>query len=98
MQARRTNFYRGKNGVTRIRRDTYATKGGFTVTNSWWELRKMAVERSGGKCDERGCYGKAEEVHHIVPLSRGGRNVLSNLMCLCKDHHDKKHNHLFRAR
>ena len=35
------------------------------------------------KCLERGKLTPAEEVHHILPLSRGGTHVRSNLMALC---------------
>jgi len=98
MYARRPSIRKSKGGVSRIRRDSYATNSGFTEKNSWWSLRKSAMERSEGMCDEPGCRSVAKEVHHIVPLSRGGRNILSNLMCLCKSCHDKRHNHLYRGR
>ena len=32
---------------------------------------------------------KVEEVHHILPLSRGGTNDEDNLMSLCKSCHSK---------
>jgi 5-methylcytosine-specific restriction protein A len=38
-------------------------------------------------CEECQKYGRltpAEEVHHIIPLSKGGTNADSNLMSLCK--------------
>lgn len=31
----------------------------------------------------------AEEVHHILPLSKGGTHVESNLMALCKRCHSE---------
>ena len=34
---------------------------------------------------------KVEEVHHILPLSRGGTNDEDNLMSLCKSCHSKIH-------
>ena len=33
------------------------------------------------------------EVHHIVPLSKGGNNQLENLITLCYDCHKKEHAH-----
>ena len=33
------------------------------------------------------------ELHHIVPLSLGGPNTLSNLVELCLSCHSKAHNH-----
>jgi 5-methylcytosine-specific restriction protein A len=41
-------------------------------------------------CEECQKYGRltpAEEVHHIIPLSKGGTNADSNLMSLCKQCH-----------
>jgi len=34
---------------------------------------------------------KVEEVHHILPLSRGGTSDEDNLMSLCKSCHSKIH-------
>lgn len=69
-------------------RDTYANgqKGG------WWEIRKRVLERDSYKCVQ--CGNKAEEVHHLIPLSRGGTTAMSNLVSLCKRCHDKQHFHL----
>lgn len=41
-------------------------------------------------CEECQKYGRltpAEEVHHIIPLSKGGTNADNNLMSLCKQCH-----------
>lgn len=32
-----------------------------------------------------------EEVHHILPVSRGGRHNKENLMSLCRSCHNKIH-------
>ena len=40
-------------------------------------------------CKKNGKLTPAEEVHHIVPLSRGGTHENSNLMSLCKACHSK---------
>lgn len=42
-------------------------------------------------CLKEGRFVKVEEVHHIVPLSRGGTNDESNLMSLCRSCHEKIH-------
>ena len=35
-----------------------------------------------------------EEVHHIVPISRGGTHAADNLMSLCQSCHNKIHHDL----
>lgn len=39
------------------------------------------------ECKKRGKLTPAEEVHHVIPLSRGGTHAESNLMALCKPCH-----------
>ncbi len=39
------------------------------------------------QCQKEGRLTEAQEVHHIVPLSRGGNNATENLMSLCKSCH-----------
>jgi len=90
-----------KSGVTRIRRDGYSTVNGFSKNNSWWEISAQVRKRSGGMCEDhasRGLKVPGVEVHHIRPLSKGGRTVLSNLLHLCLGCHNRRHNHLFRGR
>ena len=36
----------------------------------------------------------SRDVHHIVPVSKGGKNVESNLISLCPNHHRMVHNNL----
>lgn len=43
-------------------------------------------------CQE--CGAARECVHHIIPLYKGGKNELSNLVALCKACHRKKHPNL----
>ena len=76
---------RGSNGVTKIRRIDYKA--------SWPETAKAVKARDGNKC--RGCSGTKElEVHHIIPLSKGGTNAKTNLITLCERCHTKRHRHL----
>ena len=42
-------------------------------------------------CLMDGRYTPVQEVHHIVPLSRGGTHDSSNLMSLCRSCHNKVH-------
>ena len=57
----------------------------------WRKIRKryIAAHPFCEKCLERGVAEKATEVHHIVPLSRGGTHAASNLMALCKSCHSR---------
>ena len=41
------------------------------------------------ECQKQGKLTPAEEVHHILPLSKGGGNEKSNLMALCKSCHSR---------
>lgn len=47
-------------------------------------------EAYGGACAY--CFGKAETMDHVVPLSRGGKHEASNLVPACKDCNFRKHN------
>lgn len=37
------------------------------------------------------CTGEGFEAHHIIPISRGGTNEVSNLITLCYDCHKREH-------
>ena len=43
------------------------------------------------ECYENGVMTRAEQVHHIVPLSEGGDNSEDDLMSLCKSCHSRIH-------
>lgn len=42
-------------------------------------------------CLKEGKLTPVEEVHHIIPVNRGGTNDESNLMSLCRSCHNKIH-------
>ena len=95
------SFRHTKSGVTKIRRDGYSTVNGFSKNNEWWAISAQVRKRSKGMCEAhaaRGLKVKGVEVHHIVPLSKGGRTVLSNLIHVCEECHNRRHNHLYRSR
>jgi predicted HNH restriction endonuclease len=80
---RTTSF--GKGGVVKLRQ---------TYPDDWQELRLKVLERDGYRCRRcntnlRGVFYR--EVHHIVPLARGGTNHMSNLSSLCSDCHATQH-------
>lgn len=64
----------------------------------WAELSAKCKQRAGYRCQKckKDFNSKRYllEAHHIIPLSKGGRNTLSNLICLCRSCHNKQHSHL----
>jgi hypothetical protein len=51
-------------------------------------MKRHALHRDGYKCRMPGCRATANiDVHHIIFLVNGGKNVLSNLITLCEGHH-----------
>ena len=58
---------------------------------AWRQIRSryIAAHPLCEKCRERGKLTPAQEVHHILPLSRGGTHDESNLMALCKPCHSE---------
>lgn len=62
-------------------------------------VNRAAWERDGGKCRgcgdqltrvRRGMFIKLVEYDHIIPFSEGGKTVLENIQCLCRECHKKK--------
>lgn len=58
---------------------------------SWKRIRDkfLAQHPLCEACLKEGRLTEAEEVHHVVPLSKGGSNASDNLMSLCKSCHSK---------
>ena len=61
-------------------------------------IRLAALIRAGGKCEFCGTEGFRTaggdiylETHHIVPLSEGGPDHISNVVALCPNHHREAH-------
>ncbi len=54
-------------------------------------LRKEAIDRSGGVCSLCGRGGIPLEVDHIVPVDRGGVDRLDNLRVVCRSCHIQAH-------
>lgn len=60
---------------------------------NWADLRQTVLRRDGNRCGN--CGGRERlQVHHIVPLSRGGSNQPGNLRTLCYDCHARLHPHM----
>jgi 5-methylcytosine-specific restriction endonuclease McrA len=91
----RPHYKRRANGVTRIVRDNYS--------KDWYIIVREVLERDDYQCrhvDEgciKHCGSKDDlEVHHICPLSRGGKTEKANLLTLCSTHHGGRHSHMKR--
>lgn len=85
--------YRKSSGVTSIRR---------SYGPDWRALSVEVKARDGYRCQKCGRH-KVElvgdehlEAHHIVPISKGGATVKTNLTTLCSRCHSKQpgHSHL----
>lgn len=57
----------------------------------WQRIRRAMLRREPlcRECKRQGKTTAATEVHHIVPLSKGGGNEASNLMPICHKCHAK---------
>lgn len=60
---------------------------------NWKKIRDAYISEHPfcEKCRLDGKVTKAEEVHHVLPLSEGGTNSRSNLMSLCSSCHASLH-------
>lgn len=52
-------------------------------------VRDAVKEHFDNMCAD--CGGRACHVHHVMPRSRGGRNVFTNGLLLCNDCHKEAH-------
>ncbi len=83
-----------KRNRTRSQKDYWAWHdtlypGGDSNSPEWRELSKKVKDRDGWKCVE--CQADGElHADHIIPLSKGGSNDLSNLQTLCVTCHELK--------
>lgn len=66
---------------------------GAEYPENWDEIRQEVLQRDGFTCGNCG-RGDHLHVHHIVPLSVGGSNQISNLRTLCEDCHKRLHPHM----
>jgi 5-methylcytosine-specific restriction endonuclease McrA len=91
----RSRFLRRRNGVTRIQRDSYSND-----KVDWWDMVAQVRRRDRDTCQKCGETDKevkarsdSMDTHHIIPLSRGGRTILSNLELRCGRCHSKARGH-----
>jgi 5-methylcytosine-specific restriction enzyme A len=57
----------------------------------WRKIRARFIKLNPlcEECKKQNRVTPVEEVHHIIPLSKGGTHVENNLMSLCKSCHSK---------
>ena len=60
--------------------------------SAWKRIRNKFIKANPlcEECKDNGVLTPAQEVHHILALSKGGGNEASNLMSLCKSCHSRK--------
>ena len=60
---------------------------------AWKRIRDRYVRQHPlcERCLEEGRYVPVEEVHHIIPVNKGGTSTEDNLMSLCRSCHNKIH-------
>ena len=77
-------------GVTSLRKPVFGDYGA-----NWQQLASEAkVERICAVCGGKGSFVNPLHAHHVLPLSKGGSNSLSNLKVLCKQCHSAEHGHM----
>jgi len=66
---------------------------GRLSAEKWEPLRLRALKRDDYRCCN--CHKRKKlDIHHIVPVTAGGRNTLSNLVSLCRECHASIHSWL----
>jgi hypothetical protein len=60
--------------------------------------QQRALHKRSSHCQYPGCTATRElEAHHVIPVDRGGKTELDNLILLCPRHHKLLHDHGIRA-
>ena len=59
--------------------------------NRWRKIRQLYIKEHPvcELCERKNILRPVEEVHHIIPLSKGGTHRKENLMSLCKSCHSR---------
>ena len=64
------------------------------VTRCASYAQQRALHKRSGHCQYPGCTAARElEAHHLVPVERGGKTEVDNLILLCPRHHKHLHDH-----
>ena len=62
-----------------------------TYPPDWDVRRERVLKRAGWECEECGEREDELDVHHKTPISQGGLHSPDNLICLCRDCHERAH-------
>lgn len=65
----------------------------FYPNTDYWHGRvsQKVIERDGYKCIQ--CHSDKDLlIHHIIPISKGGKSTMGNQQLLCRSCHSKLHN------
>jgi len=73
---------------------THEMQHTHSYPNPYTVLRQDVLNTTGGKCYLCGSKHNIN-VHHIIPRTRGGKDIASNLVPLCRECHRKAHNNTF---
>lgn len=106
---RSTQARRGKSGTSRslssVGQRSFSVVASVRRTKTeaygldWSTVSKKIKQRDGYKCVK--CRSTTQlEVHHIIPVHRGGKTIGLNLVTLCHSCHSKQpgHSHLHKSR
>lgn len=74
----------------------------FYNSKEWRILKEKKLQDEQYRCEYSKCNKIATEVHHIIPIQiEAGWNKrldYNNLMCLCVEHHNLKHNRFLKRK
>ena len=82
----------------RISKNTFAdfpTLGYSGYPRDWEQLRLLVLSHDNYQCQKKDTYCDGPlQIHHKIPLLKGGANSMDNLLTLCLYHHCCKHPHM----
>jgi hypothetical protein len=58
---------------------------------SQWQCEFVSEKQLGAVMLKLRCQNPANDLHHLLPKGRGGKNTVCNLMHLCREHHRIAH-------
>ncbi len=78
----RENFYR---------RQKFSSYAEYLESETWRSKREEIFERANGICEKPDCPHPLEDVHHIWYPHVWGKEPLTALIGLCRQHHQNEH-------